>query len=69
MNFLSFLQEKRVYRFAKYTHWGQGHLVSSEKVSWETYSHCCHCEPLTCWIFLHIIYTVNVLKFGTLVDC
>ena len=27
-----------MYRFAKYTHWGQGHLVSSEKVRWATYS-------------------------------
>ena len=23
-----------MYRFAKYTHWGQGHFVSSEKVSY-----------------------------------
>ena len=31
-----------MYRFAKYTHWGQGHLVSSEKVSWATYSAAVH---------------------------
>lgn len=28
-------EEKRVYRFPKYTHWGKGHLVSSEKTKAE----------------------------------